>query len=79
MYYTPEGFFQHASQYSSLRRSVDGHTWADEEVVLPGTMGGLVQPTIVRTPPHGSLRCFFRSRAADYIFTSESTDDGHNW
>jgi hypothetical protein len=78
MYYTPRGFFEHASQYSSLRRSVDGRTWADEEVVLPGTMGGLVQPTMVRTP-HGSLRCFFRSRAADCVYAADSTDDGHSW
>ena len=71
-------WLEHASQYSSLRRSVDGRTWADEEEVLPGTMGGLVQPTMVRTP-HGSLRCFFRSRAADCVYAADSTDDGHSW
>jgi len=76
MYYTPRGFFHHASQYSSLRRSKDGVTW--EETVMEGTKGRCVQPTLVRIDAR-HLQAFFRSRAADRIYLSESTDDGRSW
>ncbi len=77
MYYTPRGFFHHASQYSSVRRSRDGGaTW--EETVMEGTRGRCVQPTLVRIDS-ARLQAFFRSRAADRIYLSESSDDGRSW
>lgn len=42
MYYTPDGFFEHSSQYSSVQRSGDGgETWRDS-APMRGTLGKLV-------------------------------------
>ena len=76
MYYTPEGFFAHESQYSVVKRSADLKTW--EEVEMAGTRGKLVQPSVVRLGPL-RLRAFFRSRDADHVYASDSADDGKTW
>lgn len=78
MYYTPDGFFEHSSQFSAVRRSFDGgRTWPDE-VEMAGTRGRLVQPTVVRLRD-GRLKAFFRDRRARSVFTSESSDEGRSW
>mmetsp|Transcript_5848 Transcript_5848/g.10153 ORF Transcript_5848/g.10153 Transcript_5848/m.10153 type:complete len:328 (-) Transcript_5848:19-1002(-) len=78
MYYTPDGFFEHHSQYSTVQRSTDGGlSWVDS-TPMDGTWGKLVQPTVVRGMG-GGLICFFRSRAADFVYKSHSDDDGHTW
>eukprot|EP00899_Mesostigma_viride_P024042 jgi/Mesvir1/4822/Mv11110-RA.2 len=79
MYYTPDGFFEHESQYSTVRRSSDsGLTW--RESVMAGTQGKLVQPSVVRLHSNRNiLRAFFRSRHADYIYYSDSEDEGMTW
>ena len=78
MYYTPHGFFEHSSQYSAMFRSSDGgKTWR-QKTVMDGTLGSLVQPTVVRMRS-GALRAWFRSRNADNIYSSDSTDDGFTW
>ena len=67
MYYTPDGFFAHESQYSSVQRSRDGgETWT-ESAPMEGTLGNLVQPTVIRVKS-GRLLAFYRSRAADAIY-----------
>ena len=67
MYYTPDGFFAHESQYSSVQRSRDGgETWT-ESAPMEGTLGNLVQPTVIRLKS-GRLMVFYRSRAADAIY-----------
>jgi len=77
MYYTPDGFLGHATQYSTVQRSSDGgKSWT--EYVMAGTMGRCVQPTVVRLRS-GILRAWFRSRDADFIYTSDSSDDGFTW
>ena len=76
MYYTPDGFFAHESQYSVVKRSADLKTW--EEVEMAGTRGKLVQPSVVRLGPL-RLRAFFRSRDADHVYASDSADDGKTW
>ncbi|KAK3256523.1 hypothetical protein CYMTET_34345 [Cymbomonas tetramitiformis] len=77
MYYTPDGFFEHASQYSTIQRSSDGGaTWTED--VMEGTLGKLVQPTVLRLKDR-SLLAFFRSRDADWIYKSRSSDDGKTW
>jgi len=77
MYYTPDGFLGHETQYSVIKRSADGgRTW--QEHVMQGTHGNCVQPTVVRLAS-GTLRAWFRSRAADYIYVSDSEDDGRTW
>jgi len=78
MYYTPSGFFDHATQYSMLQKSSDlGKSWKPL-VEFPGTRGNLVQPTVVRLN-NNDLLSFFRSRTADFIWASRSTDDGKTW
>lgn len=78
MYYTPDGFFAHETQYSSVQRSADGgKTWR-ESAPMRGTLGKLVQPTVVRLKS-GRLLAFYRSRAADAIYKSHSDDDGETW
>jgi hypothetical protein len=58
MYYTPDGFLGHATQYSTVQRSSDGgKSWT--EYVMAGTMGRCVQPTVVRLRS-GILRAWFR-------------------
>ena len=44
----------------------------------------LVQPSVVRLPPSADanvsvLRCYFRDRRAEHIYTSTSNDDGATW
>jgi len=73
MYYTPDGFFEHHSQYSSVQRSADGGVSWHDSAPMAGTKGQLVQPT------GGGLLGFFRSRAADYVHMSRSADDGRTW
>ena len=71
MYYTPDGFFGHDSQFSSVQRSEDGgKTWTDSEQ-MKGTLGNLVQPTVVRLKS-GRLMTFYRSRAADAVYQAYS-------
>mmetsp|Transcript_193 Transcript_193/g.653 ORF Transcript_193/g.653 Transcript_193/m.653 type:complete len:441 (+) Transcript_193:106-1428(+) len=77
MYYTPTGFLGHDTQYSSMQRSSDGgRTW--RESIMEGTLGKCVQPTVVRLRS-GALRAWFRSRDADFIYVSDSLDDGLTW
>eukprot|EP00899_Mesostigma_viride_P006210 jgi/Mesvir1/15590/Mv03205-RA.1 len=79
MYYTPGGYGDFASHYSTLRRSTDrGLTWTEVHLTEPGDM--LAQPTIVRRE-EGSpqLVAFFRSRNGDFIHRSTSDDDGLTW
>jgi predicted neuraminidase len=72
MYYTPRS---DAAHYSSIQISTDqGHTW--KECVVPDS-NGLVQPDLVEVSPlHFTL--FFRSRFADWVYTSRS-EDGCSW
>ena len=78
MYYTPSGFFDASTQYSELQTSSDGGVSWHPLVEMPGTKGNLVQPTIVRLN-NDDLLSFFRSRRADFIYASKSTDDGKTW
>ncbi len=77
MYYTPEGFSHYESHYSALRYSEDGAAWSDDSE-MPGTRGRLVQPSIVRLAS-GRLVAFLRSRLADAVYRSTSSDDGASW
>ena len=72
IYYTPRS---DADNYSSVEISSDhGHTW--RECVVPDS-NGQVQPDLVElSPRHFAL--FFRSRFADWIYTSHS-EDGCSW
>ena len=45
---------------------------------MAGTAGKLVQPSVVRLRS-GALRAFFRSRDADWVYVSDSADDGATW
>lgn len=78
MYYTPSGFFDASTQYSELQTSKDGGESWHPLVEMPGTRGNLVQPTIVRLN-NNDLLSFFRSRTADFIYASKSTNDGKTW
>ena len=78
MYYTPSGFFDASTQYSELQTSKDGGESWHPLVEMPGTRGNLVQPTIVRLN-NNDLLSFFRSRMADFIYASKSTNDGKTW
>jgi len=78
MYYTPSGFFDASTQYSEIQTSQDGGASWHPLVEMPGTRGNLVQPTIVRLN-NNDLLSFFRSRNADFIYASKSTDDGKTW
>jgi predicted neuraminidase len=72
MYYTPPSDADH---YSAIRISTDqGHNW--KECVMPNS-NGLVQPDLVEVSPRRFL-VFFRSRFADWIYTS-SSEDGCSW
>eukprot|EP00192_Tetraselmis_astigmatica_P004589 CAMPEP_0117655368 /NCGR_PEP_ID=MMETSP0804-20121206/4242_1 /TAXON_ID=1074897 /ORGANISM="Tetraselmis astigmatica, Strain CCMP880" /LENGTH=479 /DNA_ID=CAMNT_0005461715 /DNA_START=264 /DNA_END=1703 /DNA_ORIENTATION=- len=89
MYYTPRGMSNVPSQYSELRRSQDGgQSWSFvANLAEQGT--GLVQPSVVRLQnslpdgrsgqPSPNLVAFFRSRRRDYVWRSESRDDGTTW
>ena len=74
-YSTSKGIGEGAdTNYSVTKLSKDdGRTW--EECPMPGSEGK-VQPSIV-TVPHGRLIAFFRSRASDFIYRSDSSDGCH--
>lgn len=62
--------------YSAVKISSDqGNTWRD--VVVPESLG-CVHMNIVKAKD-GSLVALFRSRWADYIYRSVSTDNGNSW
>lgn len=72
MYYTPGSA---ADDYSAVQISVDqGHDW--KECVVPDS-DGLVQPDVIELSPH-RLVTFFRSRFADWVYSS-SSEDGCSW
>jgi len=67
---------QYGSDYSVVQISTDrGETWT--EYPVPGSKRR-VHMSIVETEP-GRLLAFFRSRAADAVYRSESTDFGRTW
>lgn len=67
---------QFGHDYSSVHISSDqGATW--REVEIPGSKGR-VHPSIVEMD-QGTLLVFFRSRNADRIYRSVSTDYGESW
>jgi predicted neuraminidase len=73
MYYTPSAGITEgaASNYSVVKLSKDsGKNWT--ECRIPGS-SGLVQPSLVKVGP-ASYIAFFRSRFADWIYESRSTD-----
>jgi len=41
--------------------------------------GNLVQPSVVRLADGKTLRCFFRDRRAEWIYTSTSSTEGASW
>jgi predicted neuraminidase len=76
MYYTPsKGITTGAeSNYSVVKISHDqGRTWTD--CPIPQS-NGYVQPSVIRLPDNHYI-AFFRSRFADWIFKSTSTDGCH--
>lgn len=77
MYYTPGRSITDGaeSNYSSVKLSRDdGKSWRECEIPHSG---GLVQPSIVRLSRRHFI-AFFRSRYADFIYRSDSTD-GCRW
>jgi predicted neuraminidase len=78
MYYTPSSGISGKdalSHYSAIQISGDqGRTWKECPIA---DSNGLVQPDIIeRSPRH--LIAFFRSRFADWVYTS-SSEDGCSW
>jgi predicted neuraminidase len=72
MYYTPKS---DADNYSAIEISADqGQTW--KECAVQGS-NGLVQPGVVELSPRNFI-AFFRSRFADWVYTSNS-QDGCSW
>lgn len=66
----------HGEDYSVVRISTDrGATW--QEYPVPESRGR-VHPSVVDLG-RGQLVAFFRSRAADRIYRSQSTDYGRTW
>jgi predicted neuraminidase len=66
----------HGEDFSVMQISKDsGKSW--NEIPVPGSRGR-VQPTVLELTP-GRLVSFFRSRAADRIYVSHSTDYGKTW
>lgn len=64
------------NDYSVVKISKDnGATWSEHEI---DNSKGLVHMSIV-TAHDGNLIGFFRSRKADYIYTSKSFDNGRTW
>lgn len=77
MYYTPSVFITTGAEknYSAVKISGDeGKTW--KECDIPESFG-LVQPSVIRLSQHDFV-AFFRSRYADWIYTSTSSD-GCKW
>ena len=72
IYYTPG---LDAENYSAIEISADqGQNW--KECAVPGS-NGLVQPDVVELSPRRFM-AFFRSRFADWVYTS-SSEDGCSW
>jgi predicted neuraminidase len=78
MYYTPKNKItgeDALTHYSVVQVSGDqGHTW--KECAIPESTG-LVQPDLIELSPHRFI-AFFRSRFADWVYTS-SSGDGCLW
>lgn len=75
MYYSLPAF-RHADDYTVMQISADqGQTW--EEYEVPQSRGR-VQASVLEMEP-GRLTAFFRSRAADRVYVSYSTDYGRTW
>jgi predicted neuraminidase len=76
MYYSLEAGGRHGDDHSVVRISTDGgREWAEH--AIPGSRGR-VHPSVVEQAS-GELVAFFRSRAADRIYVSRSTDRGRTW
>ena len=76
LYYSLEAGGRHGNDHSVMRRSDDGgRRWTEHPV--PGTRGR-VHPSVVDLGG-GELVAFFRSRAADRIYASRSSDGGRTW
>ena len=72
LYYTPRS---DEDNYSAIQISSDhGRNW--KECVIPGS-NGLVQPDVVELSPN-RFATFFRSRFADWVYSS-SSEDGCTW
>lgn len=77
MYYTPSRTITNGAEadHSAMKLTSDGgKTWKECEVPQSN---GLVQPSVLRLAD-GHFLAFFRSRYADFIYRSTSTD-GCNW
>jgi predicted neuraminidase len=75
MYYSVRGV-RHADDYSVMRISENqGVTWT--EYPIPGSRGR-VHPSVLEIAS-SRLVTFFRSRAADRIYRSQSEDYGRTW
>jgi predicted neuraminidase len=76
MYYSVANRPGHGGDYTVMQRSKNrGRTW--EEYPVPGSRGRVHACPIELAP--GRLVAFFRSRAADRIYVSRSTDAGRTW
>lgn len=65
------------NDFSAVMISPDrGSTWSEHTV--PGSTG-CVHMNVVKAAAGGALSAFFRSRWADHIYLSRSTDNGRNW
>eukprot|EP00873_Tetraselmis_striata_P013908 jgi/Tetstr1/434172/TSEL_023283.t1 len=71
MYHTPEGANKFPSQYSELRRSVDGGKSWQHASRMSKLGEGLVQPSVVRLPS-GQLVAFFRQRYSNETHRARS-------
>lgn len=70
---SPDGL---ANDPSAFQISDDqGKTW--RQVMMPGS-NGRVHPNVVELEP-GHLAAFMRSREADFIYRSDSFDNGDSW
>jgi predicted neuraminidase len=77
MYYTPSRSITEGAEanYSAVKITRDGgETWKECEIPQSG---GLVQPNVLKLR-HGVFVAFFRSRFADFIYKSTSSD-GCRW
>lgn len=77
MYYSRrDGEGVYGNDVSVMQLSADnGQSWTEHPV--PGSRGR-VHPTVIELAP-GRLVAFFRSRSADRIYVSYSTDFGQTW
>jgi len=75
-YSLSDGQTMYGSDHSVVRISSDlGVTWTEH--AIPKSQGR-VHPFILELE-NGKLRVFFRSRSADHIYVSDSSDYGRNW